>query len=191
MSHEIAQILQELRQDHRNMAIMLNLLELQSARIHDGGEPDFELLHDILSYLTVYSDAVHHPKEDLIYAKLWSRGPQVSAGLDCVEEEHREIAKLGHVLRRDIEAIIAGAAVKRDLVIADTFAYAEHLRNHMRWEEDDLFLRADKLVAESASLTVDASNLDTDDPVFGEQPEAIFENLLRSIQEAARAVEAD
>lgn len=185
MTHLVAKILDELREDHRNIALMLNLLEYEVKRIHDGEEPDFELLHDILSYLTVYSDAVHHPKEDLIYGKLWSRGDELSSGLERVEEDHRAIALLGQVLRRDFEAIVAGAAVTRDRVIADTFAYADRLRNHMRWEEDDLFIRADKLAAESATVSIDASHLTTDDPVFGQAPEALFDNLLRSIKKAA------
>jgi hemerythrin-like domain-containing protein len=185
VTHKIAQILEQLREDHRNMAIMLTLLESEGSRIHAGDEPDFELLHDILSYLTVYSDAVHHPKEDLIYAKLWSRGPQLSSGLERIEDEHRELAELGQILRRDFEAIVAGAAVTRDRVIADTFTYAERLRNHMRWEEEDLFLRADEVAASAEDVKVDASHLSTDDPVFGEAPEAIFDNLLRSIREAA------
>lgn len=185
MTRKVAEILDELREDHRNMSLMLTLLEHEAGRINDGEVPDFELLHDILSYMTVYSDAVHHPKEDLIFARLWSRGPAVSAGLDHVEDDHREIAAFGLELRHDYEAIVAGAAVTRERVIADTFAYAERLRDHMRWEEEDLFKRADNLVAESESLTVDASHLDTDDPVFGKQPEAIFENLLRSIKRAA------
>jgi hemerythrin-like domain-containing protein len=185
MTHLVAKILDELREDHRNIALMLNLLEYEVKRIHDGEEPDFELLHDILSYLTVYSDAVHHPKEDLIYGKLWSRGADMSFGLERVEEDHRHLASLGQVLRRDFEAIVAGAAVTRDRVIADTFAYADRLRNHMRWEEDDLFIRADKLAAESATVSIDASHLTTDDPVFGQAPEALFDNLLRSIKKAA------
>ncbi len=185
MTHLVAKILDELREDHRNIALMLNLLEYEVKRIHDGEEPDFELLHDILSYLTVYSDAVHHPKEDLIYGKLRSRGANMSFGLERVEEDHRHLASLGQVLRRDFEAIVAGAAVTRDRVIADTFAYADRLRNHMRWEEDDLFIRADKLAAESATVSIDASHLTTDDPVFGQAPEALFDNLLRSIKKAA------
>ena len=185
MTRQMADILGELREDHRNMLLMINLLEFESSRIHDGDLPDFELLHDILIYMTVYSDAVHHPKEDLIFAKLWSKGPVFSAGLDHIEEDHRNIAALGLALRRDFEAVVAGAAVTRDQVIADTFAYAERLRNHMRWEEDDLFMRADELITDSSRITVDASHLDTDDPVFGTEPEAIFKNLLRSIQDAA------
>ena len=65
-----AKVLAELREDHKNMALMLNLLERESNRIYEGEEPDYELLQDIMHYMTVYPDAVHHPKEDRLYAEL-------------------------------------------------------------------------------------------------------------------------
>jgi len=185
MTHLVAQVLEELRDDHRNMALMLDLLEREVGYIQDGAEADYELLSDIMSYMTVYADAVHHPKEDLIYDILRSAGAEFDSGLDSVADDHSEIAKLSQVLRRDIEAIVAGAAVTRDRVIADTLDYAQHLRRHMAWEEDDLFQRADELVRQSNSVSVDASRLNAVDPVFSQSPQAGFDNLLRSIQEAA------
>ena len=62
----LADLLNDLREDHRNMSIMLDLLSSQIEHIRDGERPDYELIHDIMRYMTVYSDAVHHPKEDLL-----------------------------------------------------------------------------------------------------------------------------
>lgn len=185
MTHLVAHVLEELRDDHRNMVLMLDLLEREVGHIQAAAEADYELLHDIMSYMTVYADAVHHPKEDLIYDKLRSTGAELSAGLDRVVTEHCEIANLSQILRRDIEAIVAGTAITRDRVIADTADYAQLLRQHIAWEEDDLFQRADELVRQSNSVSIDASNLTAADPVFGHLPAAVFDNLLRSIQEAA------
>ena len=70
MDKNVANVLTEFRQDHKNMGLMLNLLEQESNRLYDGDDPIFELLHDIMHYMTVYPDAVHHPKEDRIYAEL-------------------------------------------------------------------------------------------------------------------------
>ena len=70
MDNNVANVLTELRQDHRNMGLMLNLLEQESNRLFDGDDTDFELLHDVMHYMTVYPDTVHHPKEDRIYAEL-------------------------------------------------------------------------------------------------------------------------
>jgi len=185
MTHLVAHVLKELRDDHRNMVLMLNLLEREVGHIQAAAEADYELLKDIMSYMTVYADAVHHPKEDLIYDKLRSTGTELAAGLDRVVEEHREIARLSQILRRDIEAIVAGTEITRDRVIADTIDYAQRLRQHMAWEEEDIFQRADELVRQSNSVSVDVSNLTATDPVFSQSSEAAFHNLLRSIQAAA------
>ncbi len=67
MTIKLTQVLVELREDHRNLRLLLDLLESESSSITVDDEPDFELLHDIMQYMTVYSDAVHHPKEDLVY----------------------------------------------------------------------------------------------------------------------------
>ena len=185
MTHPVARILEELRDDHRNMAMMLTLLEQEAGRIDEGDEPDYELLHDIMHYMTVYSDAVHHPKEDLIYAKLQSECTELASGLERIPDDHREIAELSKTLRDDIESIVSGTAVTRDRVINDTIDYVRRLRQHMAWEDDDLFVRADRFVAESTSASIDVSQLDIADPVFGHAPQAAFDNLLRSIRNAA------
>ena len=179
----MADLLDDLREDHRNMAIMLDLLGRQVDHIRDGERPDYELIHDIMRYMTVYSDAVHHPKEDLLYASMKAEKPDLDADLARVGPEHREIADLGETLRNDVEAVASGAAVTRERIIADTTEYVRQLRQHMAWEEEDLFRRARDLVQSEKSMSVDISHLDTLDPVFGTEREHSFANLLRSIKD--------
>jgi len=165
------------------MAIMLDLLERDLARIRDSEKPDYELIHDIMRYMTVYSDAVHHPKEDLLYAAMKKEDPSHAAGLEKVEPEHRELAILGETLRNDVEAIASGVAVTRFRLIADMSDYVERLREHMSWEEGDLFRRADALVDAESAMFVTISHLDKLDPVFGPEREHSFANLLQSIKD--------
>jgi len=179
----MADLLEDLREDHRNMTTMLDLLGRQVDHIRDGDRPDYELIHDIMRYMTVYSDAVHHPKEDLLYASMKAEKPDLDADLARVGPEHREIADLGETLRNDVEAVASGAAVTRERIIADTTEYVRQLRQHMAWEEEDLFRRARDLVQSEKSMSVDISHLDTLDPVFGTEREHSFANLLRSIKD--------
>ena len=183
MSNEAAELLAELRQDHRNMSILLGLLRDETDRIDQDELPDFELLHDIMRYMTVYSDAMHHPKEDLIYNGMRQAHPELAVGLERVEEDHQEIAVLGETLRDDIEAIIAGTAVTRERVVHDARDYMHRLNKHMAWEEEDLFRRA---AQEIDKLEIDASHLSAIDPVFGAQREASFAGLLQAIQREAQ-----
>jgi hemerythrin-like domain-containing protein len=184
MSSSTRQLLTELRDDHRNMSRVLDVLEgaIDSAR--SGNDPDMVLIDEIMRYMTVYPDAVHHPKEDVVYAALKSSRPDLADGLDDVPADHREIAALGAQLRDDVDAIIAGAAVRRDRFIDDASQYASRLRNHMHWEEQDLFRRVDNMLA-GESPAVDIAPFEhIRDPVFELEIEAAYARLADSLKSA-------
>ncbi len=175
----------ELREDHRNMAIVLDLLETLVEEMEAGKDPDFELFDEIMRYMTVYPDAVHHPKEDVVYKQLREKRPDLSDGLDDVPGDHRDIARLGSLLRDEVEAINAGAAVRRDTMIEDTGAYINRLRGHMQWEETDLFPRIDQML-DAEPHKVDVSEWQhIKDPVFELEIEAGFRRLMQSLPPAA------
>ena len=79
----------------------------------------------------------------------------------------------------------AGMMVARFRLVADMTDYVERLREHMSWEEGDLFRRADALVAAESAMFVSISHLDKLDPVFGPEREHSFANLLQSIKDLA------
>ena len=183
MDKNAAKVLAELREDHRNMALMLNILERQSNRIYEGGEPDYELLQDIMHYMTVYPDAVHHPKEDRIYAELKAVRPDLSTGFERITMDHRHIAELSIKLRDNIAAINSGNPVKRKAVVADALRYVNTLRGHMQWEELDLFRRVDDMIRQGHDVLDNANFPHEADPVFGPEVEQNFGRLVQSIQE--------
>lgn len=179
MSTSATEMLRELRTDHRNMAVLLDLLQEEADRLEGDNDIDFELAHDIMRYMTVYSDAVHHPREDLVYAGLLAVQPNLAGGLEQVEDQHRELAELGKRLRNDFEEILAGSAITRTRLVEDTRNYLHRLRQHMAWEEEDLFRRAD---SNADSLTIDDSHLKASDPVFGASRDASFRGLFEAIR---------
>ena len=182
MTIKLNQVLAELREDHRNLSLLLDLLESESEGVTVDDEPDFELLHDIMQYMTVYSDAVHHPKEDLVYKLLRERNADLAPGLERVEPEHQEIAELGTTLRNDIEAVISGTAVTRDKLHSDLQDYVMRLRRHMRWEEEELFFAADNLARANGDAGISVALFPDDDPLFGATTAASFTNLLTYLQ---------
>ncbi|MGI9249227.1 MAG: hemerythrin domain-containing protein [Woeseiaceae bacterium] len=182
MSSESRTLMKELREDHRNMSIVLDLLDDLVRQASSGDDPDFELFDEIMRYMTVYPDAVHHPKEDVVYEQLRSERPDLAEGLDDVPADHRAIADLSSALRDDVEAINAGAAVRREKLIADTRKYTKRLREHMAWEEYDLFERIDEML-DAEPLDFDVSEFEhIKDPVFELEIEAGFRRLLASLE---------
>jgi len=166
------------------MAIVLNVLESTVEIAATGEDPDFELVDEIMRYMTVYPDAVHHPKEDIIYAELKQQRPELADGLDDVPEDHAEIAILGKTLREEVEAIVAGAAVRREHFIRDALMYVGRLRRHMNWEEEDLFTRIATMIGEDPHAVDVGDLLRIKDPVFELEVEAGFRRLIDSLKPA-------
>ncbi len=182
METDARELMVDLRRDHENMTIVLDLMDTIVEEMEAGRDPDFVLLGEIMHYMTVYPDAVHHPKEDVVYAQLRVRRPDLSEDLDHVPDDHGDIAHLGTLLRNEVDAINAGAAVRRDKMIEDTAAYVRRLRNHMRWEEQDLFRRID-LMLDAEPYRIDTSRYDQiRDPVFELEVESGFRRLIDSLQ---------
>lgn len=184
MADDIAPILQELRQDHRNMAVLLNLLEREAEQVYKEASPDFELMLEIMHYMTVYPDSVHHPKEDRIYAELKAARPDLANGMAHITDEHRAIAENSLTLRDRLEEIVSGNAVRRKDVVADAMRYIDALRKHMRWEESDLFRRIDKMIAEGHTEIDTSVLISRGDPLFGAQVEERYKPVLESINRA-------
>jgi hemerythrin-like domain-containing protein len=175
-------LLEELREDHRNMALVLDVLENTVEKVAIGNDPDFDLIDEVMRYMTVYPDAVHHPKEDVVYAELKAERPDLSDDLKDVPEDHKQIAALGTKLRDDVEAIVAGAAVRRERFIADALNYIGRLRRHMQWEEKDLFTRIDTMVGDGPNQVDVDEFLHIKDPVFELEVEAAFRRLISSLK---------
>lgn len=184
MTIPTTQLLAELRRDHANVSLLLEILEEQSQRLLAMERPDYDVMDDIMHYMTSFADAVHHPKEDVLYQRLRKLRPELQGRLLLLEQEHAEIGRLGVDLRSDIEAIESEAMVRRETVFNDARAYIGMLRNHMLWEEEELFVLLEEL-----SGAIDKDDDDTAmpqgrDPLFGGEVERDFERLFVSIRQS-------
>lgn len=182
MDTATSHLMRELREDHANMSVVLDLLQDCIDRALADENPDFELMDDVMHYMTIYPDAVHHPKEDAVYAELQAKRPDLATGLEDVPEDHRQIAELGTQLRDDISAVVSGAALLREKFVGDAQAYVDRLRNHMQWEEDDLFKRVDTMLAESGEDPTTDDYIR--DPVFELEIASEFARLRSAIDQA-------
>lgn len=185
MSNEIAPILAELRQDHRNMAKLLTLLEEQIEDIFDEGDGELPLMIDIMHYMTVYPDTVHHPKEDQLYAELRAARPDLSQGMAKITQEHHTIGERGLKLCRNLEMAESGNSVRRKEIVADALRYIESLRAHMNWEESDLFKRLDKMLADGHTAVETSTFVSRQDPLFGTAVEERFKALHKAVDSGA------
>ena len=125
--------------EHANFGRLLGLLERQLDRFHGGDLPDYELMLDVMYYMTHYPDLFHHPVENLAFDRIAARSPHASALLARLRAQH-------DVLRRDGEALVAilgdvvnGAIRARDAVEARARSYIACFREHMAAEDSAVF----------------------------------------------------
>ena len=76
--------------EHQNTGKLLGLIERELLALQAGKTPDYDLLNSIGDYLMDYPDQCHHPKEDLVFAKLQQRDSGAARRLGNLLDEHRE-----------------------------------------------------------------------------------------------------
>jgi len=183
MKYTIAETMNQLRADHRNLVVLLDILDVEAARLGSQGEPDYSLVADIMAYMAQYSDTVHHPKEDLIYEHIHAHHKDIEQGLAHIKKDHNSLEKTCGNIREIVESIEDARCVNREALGSALENYSKSLRTHMYWEEKELFKLADSLVDDEAWTVLLSSKGIKPDPLFGNKVERRFRKLFSGIQQ--------
>ncbi len=183
----MARVLDDLHEDHKNIARVLALLNHELETLADAHSPDYELVEDIMRYVTGYPDTQHHPTEDIVFQHLEERAPETAADIAATLAEHHRLVEAGTRFLKAIEAVEHEAMMQRAELLALGRAYAELLEAHMDAEEGNLFPKALANLTEADWEAIAAEAQARPDPLFGPALEAEFRNLLQRINDHAPA----
>ena len=172
--------------EHVNFARLLDLLETQITAFHRGERPDYDLMGDIVYYLRSYSDCVHHPREDIAFARLAQREREMEMVTNRLKQEHRVIATAGENLSKRLNEAAGDVMSPRAELEAVAATYLVYYRHHLDTEEREIMPRAAKLLTQEDWATVAATVPATPDPLFGDDVEARFKELRKQIALEAR-----
>jgi len=170
----------KLRKEHLNFKKMLNLLEEQLDLLHKGEEPDYEIMTDILCYMTEYSDIVHHPTEEAIFSFLVKRNSVAKMDVEEITRQHHTIGEAGSNFYEKLENIVNGESEIMLLEEIETPGrmYITILRAHMKKEEEGIFVIAEKLFSDDDWKKVKSDiHIAISDPIFGKNVEQRFSFL--------------
>jgi hemerythrin-like domain-containing protein len=170
--------------EHVNFARMLDLLAAQLDVLHEGETPHYELMLDVMFYMTHYPDVVHHPKEDLAFARIRERDASAGPLIDELDRQHVELHRMGQELVASLSEIVSGAIASRDSVEGPARRYIDVFRRHMDLEDHEIMPYATRLLQAKDWSEIGAVVRHIEDPVFGTNPErryaAIQEHLART-----------
>jgi len=167
--------------EHVNFARLLDLLETQVASFHRGERPNYELMGDIVYYLRSFADRIHHPREDVAFARLAEREPGMELVINRLLQEHRVIATAGDELFNRLNEAAEDVMTPRVALEAAAATYVVYYRHHLATEEGEIMPRAAQLLTQEDWATVTATVPAASDPLFGNDVEARFRGLRKQI----------
>jgi len=172
--------------DHANFAVLLELFERQIDLFHRGETPDYDLMSDIMFYMTHYTDLVHHPREDLAFARLRERDSALETVVDELIAQHGALKRAGEALSATLADIVNGSITSRSRLEVPARDYLELLRGHMRREESAVLPRVASLLRSRDWSAIDAEVSHVEDPLFGSTGEQRYAALREQISREAR-----
>ena len=181
----MSEVLRQLNSEHEDLSKLLDLLDREVAVFAAGERPDYDLIGAVIDYCLDYPDAVHHPKEDLIYGILKSRNAELARVVGDLEEEHRKIAAMTRELDEAMRQVLAEELVDRRSVHILTRNFVNAYRHHISLEEGHVFPAAEKVLSPDDWAGIDARLERRDDPLFGDAVVDRFRTLRATIDRLA------
>jgi branched-chain amino acid transport system ATP-binding protein len=180
-----------IQSEHQRVEVVLQCLESVIRDIEAQViEPDFELLHAVVNYMSSFLFRFHHPKEEFyVFRALRRRYPPVQDVLDELEEEHRRGDQLIEHWRHALVVYEYDGASVFDVFRKAASTYSRFERRHMAKEEREILALAREYLTGEDWAEIDAEFCDNKDPLFGEEPEQQFQKLFSTIIKLASRIE--
>jgi hemerythrin-like domain-containing protein len=179
----MAEAIRVLRQEHANMASLVKSLDWQLGEFERGGKPDYDIIRSIIDYFMSFPNLFHHPKEDLVFARLTVRAPHIAEKIGDLRREHEALGARSREFAAGIKAVLDEAQVPRESLIRWAKAFIDLQWKHMHMEENDFFPAALECLTTDDWREVEAQMTTPDDPLFGEHVGERFEALRKKILE--------
>lgn len=176
-------IIERIRREHGYMSRLLAILRRKLVLLQDEKSVNYPLVKEIIDYLSSHSEAVHHPKEDLIYHYYVEKYGKQSGVVD-LEEDHKVLAGRTSEFLELIEMVLQDAVVPQDIIISQLSDFIKFQKAHLDMEEKEIIpLILDTFTEEDwAHVELQWSNSD-DDPVFGDTIAERYKHLASRVRQ--------
>lgn len=176
-----------LRAEHRHMATVMKLFSNQLDAIEGGELVDTHVVYEVMDYMVSWPDRFHHPREDLIYARVAELDTKAQDDVDTLQRDHDHTAKVGRQMLSSIEGWRLGEVAGVE-VIKQGRAYVDHIHEHMNIEEQLVFPHIEEILTlqDWRELAEDDRLRGVSESVFGPQVQREFRNMTRKLRRSLR-----
>ncbi|QSX34736.1 hemerythrin domain-containing protein [Shewanella avicenniae] len=176
-------MLQRLQNDHKHIAVLLNLLKGKYQKLADGETVNFALVRDVVEYMQGYTEHSHHPLEDIVYEYYLERFARQDSA-QRLSTEHQKLVDSSSALAATLNLILNDIVVAKDKLVEELKDYVTMQEEHLRFEEQNVFPLLEKTMTAEDWQNVSAmcSERLVDDPLFTAGDDLVFEELRQYIQ---------
>lgn len=181
----MTKLYEQLREDHRNLVRVLDVLERQVA-LYDTREeentntPDISLILDIMDYIQHYPDRFHHPLEEASFDYLISQGQGNQAAMEAIRTEHEALSASASKLRTLLNSIRLGEPVALTQLHDALNSFHNLQLAHLKYEEKTVF-KDIKTLDEDASAHILEQVQHRTDPLFAQVATQQFSELIKEL----------
>lgn len=148
-------VLDVLRSEHKTISRLLTSLESQVDLFEKAVHPDYDLMKEVIDYFLTYPDLCHHPKEDLVLAKLADRDLQAAEQVGALDQEHSDISDELHEFAHALTNVLLELDVPRDAFVSLARAFIDRERKHMAQEEKIFFPAAQQHLTDDDWVSIE------------------------------------
>ncbi|MGV2988714.1 hemerythrin domain-containing protein [Vibrio sp. E150_011] len=176
-------MIERIRREH---GYMVRLLAILNRKLHllEREEPiNYSLIKEIVTYLTVHSEKVHHPKEDILYRYFIEHYGQQGT-ISNLEAEHHDLSEKTHDFLDIVEMILQDAVVPHEIFANRLSEFIRNQKQHLDLEEQSVLPLIDKMFSTEDWQVVEALWTDADDdPVFGDTIADRYKQLAERVRQ--------
>jgi hemerythrin-like domain-containing protein len=142
---------QQLKDEHEGIKLMLSIMENILKDLGKGNEMNMDHYAKIIEFVKGFADKCHHGKEeDILFPAMVSHGiPKESGPIAAMLNEHQLGREYIKSLSSAFEAFKGGNKLAINSIISSSNSYVELLRNHIKKENNILFIMADNVLNET------------------------------------------
>lgn len=174
-------VVRVLRREHANMLVLLGTLEAQLAGLERGDAPDYDVIRAVINYFLSFPDIYHHPKENMIFARLMERDARAASAIGDLRIEHERLAARSRSFADGLEAVQAETTFARQSFLGWGRSFVSLQREHIAMEETCFLPTALRVLTAADWQELQAAMTDHDDPLVGEAVGAHFDAMQRAI----------
>ncbi len=178
------EILQSLHEDHVNLMKLLTLIRRDLHGATQDGDADYDLISDALDYIQNYADAVHHVRENQIYARLQEAHSEHASLVQRLTEEHHRLQEATIKAITELSNALNDVILDKRTLEENVENYLIAQQNHMSVEEREVFPLIDSVFDDSDWQHVAARVKAGEDPLFGEQIRSRYQGLYDALRAA-------